>query len=173
MTSEHKPLTAKFYRLSTLSPAGSISPSQLASSGSKHTQLFASLLRAWYFLLSSPLPCRSQPSPTAESHPILQVLAQMLPPPGNLWGLLPKRNSPPLQLQRDCGMSLWSCEFNEGNAWPLLKKGTALLWPHHRVRPRLCIPTGSELTAFSRVHGAAGKTGPRESKSLGQRHTVK
>lgn len=85
--------------------------------------------------------------PTAETHPILQVLAQMLPPPGNLWGLLPKRNSPPLRLQRDCGMSLWSCEFNEGNAWPLLKKGTALLWPQHRVRARLCI-----LQALSLQH---------------------
>lgn len=34
------------------------------------------------------------------------------------------------------------------------------------------MPTGSELTASSRVHGTAGKPGPRESKSLGQCHTV-
>lgn len=42
----------------------------------------------------------------------------------------------------------------------------------HRVSTPPWVPTGSELTVPSRVHGTAGQPGPRESKSLGQRHTV-
>lgn len=91
-------------------------------------------------------------------------------PLGDLWGLLlpkgtfhPSDSSwtvcEPVELSVQCRGCLASPD-----------KSTALLWPQHTVRALPRIPTGSELTGPSRVHGTARKPGPRESKSWPSSH---